>query len=92
MQELLKQPQYNPLPVEDQVAILYAANNNYLDDVPVALITQWRDDFLDFLRTAHPEVRKLIADNRFDRKFPSDEVKKAIESSIKEFKATSNYS
>ncbi|NTU81083.1 MAG: F0F1 ATP synthase subunit alpha [Chloroflexales bacterium] len=92
MQELLKQPQYNPLPVEDQVAILYAANNNYLDDVPVVKITQWRDDFLEFLKTARPAVRKLIADNRLDRKFPSDEVKNALVGAIKEFKSTSNYS
>jgi F-type H+-transporting ATPase subunit alpha len=92
LQELLKQPQYHPLPVEDQVAILYAAINNYLDDVPVPQITKWRDDFLTFLRTAHPEVRKLIYDNRLDRKFPSPEVKEALESAIKEFKATSNYS
>ncbi|MBX0327946.1 F0F1 ATP synthase subunit alpha [Oscillochloris sp. ZM17-4] len=92
LQELLKQLQYNPLPVADQVAMLYAANNNYLEDVPVAQITQWRDDFIEFLKTAHPEVRKLIDDNKLDRKFPSDEVKKALESSIKEFKSTSNYS
>ncbi|MCS6886604.1 F0F1 ATP synthase subunit alpha [Chloroflexus sp.] len=92
LQELLKQPQYQPLPVEDQVAVLYAAINNYLDDVPVPLITKWRDDFLTFLRTAHPEVRKLIYDNRLDRKFPTPEVKEALEAAIKEFKATSNYS
>ena len=92
LQELLKQPQYNPLPVEDQVAILYAANNNYLEDVPVALVTRWRVDFLEFLKTAHPEVRTLIRDNRLDRKFPSDEVKSALVAAIREFKATSNYS
>ncbi|NTW97663.1 MAG: F0F1 ATP synthase subunit alpha, partial [Oscillochloris sp.] len=92
LQELLKQLQYNPLPVADQVSMLYAANNNYLEDVPVAKITQWRDDFIAYLKTARPEVRKLIDDNKLDRKFPSDEVKKAIESAIKEFKSTSNYS
>ncbi|PDV98707.1 F0F1 ATP synthase subunit alpha [Candidatus Chloroploca asiatica] len=91
MQELLKQPQYNPLPIEDQVAILYAANNGFLEEIPVAFITTWRDDFLNFLKTAHPEVRTLIRDNRLDRKFPSDEVKNALTSAIKEFNATSNY-
>jgi F-type H+-transporting ATPase subunit alpha len=91
LQELLKQPQYKPLPVEDQVAVLYAANNNYLDDVPVLQITTWRDDFLEFLKTAHPEVRTLVRDNRLDRKFPSDEVKSALVSAIEEFKATSSY-
>jgi F-type H+-transporting ATPase subunit alpha len=92
LQELLKQPQYRPLPVEDQVAVLYAANNNYLEDVPVAQITTWRDDFLEFLKTAHPEVRTLVRDNRLDRKFPSDEVKNALVGAIEEFKATSDYS
>jgi len=92
LQELLKQVQYNPLPIEDQVAVLYAANNNYLDDVPVSAITTWRDGFLEFLKTAHPELRTLLRDNRLDRKFPSDEVKNALVSAIKEFKATSNYS
>jgi F-type H+/Na+-transporting ATPase subunit alpha len=91
LQELLKQPQYNPLPVEDQVAILYAANNGYLADVPVAMVTQWRDDFLEFLKTARPEVRTLIRDNRLDKKFPSEEVTKALVGAIKDFKATSNY-
>ncbi|NJN17000.1 MAG: F0F1 ATP synthase subunit alpha [Oscillochloris sp.] len=92
LQELLKQPQYRPLPVSEQVAILYAANNNYVDDVPVVKITQWRDDFLEFLKTAHPEVLSLIDSNKLDRKFPSDEVKKALVSAIEEFKATSTYS
>ncbi|PDW03458.1 F0F1 ATP synthase subunit alpha [Candidatus Viridilinea mediisalina] len=91
LQELLKQPQYNPLPIEDQVAILYAANNGFLEDVPVELITRWRDDFLEFMKTAHPEVRTLVRDNRLDKKFPSDEVKNALVGAIKEFKATSNY-
>jgi F-type H+/Na+-transporting ATPase subunit alpha len=92
MQELLKQIQYNPMPIEDQVAMLYAANNNFLDDVPVAQITTWRDDFLAFLKTAHPELRTLIRDNRLDKKFPSDQVKKSLDGAITEFKQTSNYS
>jgi len=58
----------------------------------VSAITTWRDDFLEFLKTAHPELRTLLRDNRLDRKFPSDEVKNALVSAIKEFKATSNYS
>jgi F-type H+/Na+-transporting ATPase subunit alpha len=92
LQELLKQVQYNPLPVEDQVAVLYAANNNFLDDVPVTAVTSWRDDFLAFLKTAHPELRTAIRDNRLDKKFPSPEIKQALESAIKEFKTTSSYS
>ncbi|HEY3230717.1 MAG TPA: F0F1 ATP synthase subunit alpha [Roseiflexaceae bacterium] len=92
LQETLKQPQYQPIPIEDQVAILYAATNGYLDDVPVGKIGQWKEDFLQYLHTAHPEVGRLIYDNRLDRKFPSDEVKNALENAISEFKQTSDYS
>ena len=91
LQEVLKQPQYQPIPVEDQVAILYAATNGYLDDVPVSQIGQWRQDFWQFLHTAHPEVGRAIYENRNDRKFPSQEVKNALEGAIKEFKQTSYY-
>ncbi len=92
LQEVLKQPQYQPLSVDDQVSILYAATNGFLDDVPVNKVGQWKADFLQFLHTAHPEVGKQIFENRLDRKFPSPEIKTALENAIKEFKQTSNYS
>ncbi len=91
LQEVLKQPQYQPLPLEDQVAVLYAANNGYLDDVPVTQVTQWKSDFLQFLHTAHADLGRAIFDNRLDRKFPSDAVRNQLESVLKEFKQTSNY-
>jgi F-type H+/Na+-transporting ATPase subunit alpha len=91
LQEALKQPQYQPIPLEDQVALLYAANNSYLDDVPVNKIGQWKQDFWQFLRTAHPDLRQSIFENRL-KKFPTDEIKNALEAAIKEFKQTSDYS
>jgi F-type H+/Na+-transporting ATPase subunit alpha len=91
LQEVLKQPQYQPLPLEDQVAILYAANNGYMDDVPVSKINQWKEDFWQFLHTAHPEIGRTIFENRLDRKFPSAEIKNALESAIQEFRQTSDY-
>jgi F-type H+-transporting ATPase subunit alpha len=91
LQEVLKQPQYQPLSVDDQVAVLYAATNGFLDDVPVSKVGQWKADFWQFLHTAHPEVGKMIFDNRLDRKFPSPEIRTALENAIKEFKQTSNY-
>jgi F-type H+-transporting ATPase subunit alpha len=57
----------------------------------VSKIGQWKADFLQFLHTAHPEVGRTIYENRLDKKFPSDEIKNALESAIKEFKQTSNY-
>jgi F-type H+-transporting ATPase subunit alpha len=92
LQEVLKQPQYQPLSVDDQVAALHAATNGFLDDVPVSKVGQWKADFWQFLHTAHPEVGKMIFENRLDRKFPSPEIKTALENAIKEFKQTSNYS
>src|ERR671937_235853 len=47
--EVLKQPQYQPVPVERQVAIIYAVTNGYLDDVEVPHIRQWEQDFLEYL-------------------------------------------
>jgi F-type H+-transporting ATPase subunit alpha len=88
LQEVLKQPQYNPMPVEDQVAILYAAGNGYLDDVPVERVGKWRADFFEYLRTAHPEVPKQIFENRNARNYPSPELKEALDNAIKEFKQT----
>jgi F-type H+/Na+-transporting ATPase subunit alpha len=50
--EVLKQPQYAPVPVERQVAIIFAATNGYLDDVDVKHIRKWERDFLEYLASA----------------------------------------
>jgi len=91
LQEALKQPQYQPIALENEVALLYAANNGFLDDVAVSRVGQWKQDFWQFLHTTHPEVGKLIFDNRL-KKFPTPEVKTALDAAIKEFKQTGNYS
>jgi F-type H+-transporting ATPase subunit alpha len=54
--EVLKQPQYQPVPVEKQVAIIFAVTNGYLDDVQVPHIRQWERDFLDYLEAQHSAV------------------------------------
>ncbi len=91
LQEVLKQPQYQPAPLEDQVALLYAATNGFLDDVPVSQIGQWKQDFTQFVHSSHADLMRQIDENRLDRKFPSDEIRSALEAAIKEFKQTSNY-
>ena len=52
--EVLKQPQYQPVPVEKQVAIIYAVTNGHLDDVQVTHIRQWERDFLEYLEATQP--------------------------------------
>ena len=54
--EVLKQPQYHPVPVEKQVVIIYAVTNGHLDGVDVKHIRQWEHDFLDYLEASHGDV------------------------------------
>jgi len=58
--ELLKQDQYVPVPVADQVAVLYAGVNSLLDDVPVDQIRRFESAFVTFLRNKHPQVLKEL--------------------------------
>jgi F-type H+/Na+-transporting ATPase subunit alpha len=73
--EVLKQPLYSPVPVENQVMILYAAINSYLDDVPVDKITTFESSFLSFMETNHAEIGKDIVQTK--------ELKPEIENSLK---------
>jgi F-type H+-transporting ATPase subunit alpha len=58
--EILKQPQYAPVPVERQVAVIYAVTNGYLDDLEVKHIRKWETDFLTYLETAQGKVLEAI--------------------------------
>ena len=59
--ELFKQPQYNPVPVEVQVAVIWTAQNGYLDDVPVERVKEFQAKLTEFLTTRKPELLKSIA-------------------------------
>jgi F-type H+-transporting ATPase subunit alpha len=61
MVELLKQGQYKPMPVADQVLSIYAGVNGYLDDVPVDTVQQFEADLLHYVQQNHPELKKNIA-------------------------------
>jgi F-type H+-transporting ATPase subunit alpha len=61
MVELLKQGQYKPMSVADQVLSLYAGVNGYLDDVPVDKVLQFEADLLHYVQQHHPELKKEIA-------------------------------
>jgi F-type H+-transporting ATPase subunit alpha len=61
MVELLKQGQYKPMPVADQVLSIYAGVNGYLDDVPVDSVLQFEADLLHYVQQNHPELKKEIA-------------------------------
>ncbi|MEE8470518.1 MAG: F0F1 ATP synthase subunit alpha, partial [Dehalococcoidia bacterium] len=82
--EILKQPQYVPMPMEKQVMILYAVNNGYLDDIPVDKISSVEEAFHRFMDSNHPEVGKAIASSRD----LSDETEDALKKAVTEFKLT----
>lgn len=83
IKEILKQPQYKPMPVQYQVIIIYTATNKYLLDVPTEDITRFEAEFFDFLDTKYPEVPNAIADEKVISEATEETLKKAIT----EFKA-----
>ncbi len=83
IKEVLKQPQYKPMPVQYQVIIIYVVTNKYLLDVPVEDITRFEAEFFEFLDTKYPEVPNAIAQN----KEISDETDAKLKKAVEEFKA-----
>lgn len=83
IKEILKQPQYKPMPVQYQVIIIFAATNKYLLDVPVEDITRFEAELFEFLDTKYPEIPSSIAEN----KVISDEIEGKLRKAIEECKA-----
>ena len=83
IKEVLKQPQYKPMPVQYQVIIIYVVTNKYLLDIPVEDITRFETEFFEFLDTKYPEVPSAIAQN----KEINDETDAKLKKAIEEFKA-----
>ena len=79
--EILKQPQYLPLQVERQVAIIFAGTNGYLDDIPLADVRRFETEFFTFLETRHGNVLSGIA----EKKQLDDQLKAALTEAVKEF-------
>ena len=80
--EILKQGQYELMPVENQVAVLYALTAGFLDYVAAEKVKEWENDFHKYLKSSAQEVLKLIA----DKKELTEEVVAKLEKAIKEFK------
>src|SRR4051812_4151578 len=80
--EILKQGQYQPLPVEKQVLIIFAGTNAYLDDLPVEQIQTFEKGLYQFVENAHPSLLPKIR----EKKVLDDEVKGMVNAALKEFK------
>jgi F-type H+-transporting ATPase subunit alpha len=83
----LRQPQFAPVPVEQQVAILWAATNGYLDDVESARISEFESGFYRFLESTHKDLLPAIA----KEKAISDDTTKALETAVKEYREQSGF-
>ncbi len=84
IKEILKQPQYQPMPVQYQVIIIYAATNRYLLDIEVKDILRFEKELFEFLDTKYPEIPASIA----KEKQIVEETEQKLKSAITEFKAS----
>ena len=83
IREILKQDQYNPLPVWYQVIIIYAATKQYLIDIPVEDVLEFEKGLFEFMDSKHPDIPAAIR----DEKVISEETEKKLVSAIEDFKA-----
>jgi F-type H+-transporting ATPase subunit alpha len=81
--ELLKQPQYQPLAVEDQVVIIWVGTNGYFDEIPVPAITRAAKEYLEFVHNRHPEITQTI----IEKQALDDALTEMMKAAVLEFKA-----
>src|SRR5881409_166050 len=87
MVELLKQGQYQPMPVENQVISIFAGTNGYLDDVPVNRVRQFEEELLDYVTREHPKIqRDIAAKGKLD-----DELTTDLRNMLTKFKSKLGY-
>ena len=84
LQEILKQPQYQPLSMENQVIEIYAGTHGFADNVPIEQMIRWETSLLRFIETSHPEISKAIV----DEKRISPETEENLEQALKAFMST----
>jgi F-type H+/Na+-transporting ATPase subunit alpha len=85
MQEVMKQGQYQPLPLHKQVMVIFAGANGFLDDVPVEKVREWEEEFFRFMDSGYPQIGQAI----LTEKDISKETDTALREAIKAYKQTS---
>jgi F-type H+-transporting ATPase subunit alpha len=79
MQEILKQPQYEPMTLENQVIVIFAGTNGFADDVPLEKMAAWQADLLRYMAASHPEIGRDITASRTINDETKDNLMKALE-------------
>jgi F-type H+-transporting ATPase subunit alpha len=82
MQEILKQPQYSPMALSDQVIVLFAGTNGYADQVPVTSMAQWQADLLKFMEASYPEIGRDLT----EKKMITDSTRASIAKALDAFR------
>ena len=82
--EILKQGQYQPMPVEQQVFVIWTVSNGLADDIPVEDIRRFEGDILEFVESSHPSVLNTLR----EKKSIDDDLKALMKEAIEDFKAT----
>jgi F-type H+-transporting ATPase subunit alpha len=84
LQEILKQPQYEPMSLENMIMVIFAGTQGFADKVPLERMRAWEQSLLRFMETSHPEIGRDIA----EKKRISDENIAALRSALDEFAHT----
>ena len=84
MQEILKQPQYSPMSLPDQVIAIFAGTNGFADLVPVDKMGEWQAEMLKYIESSHPEIGKEIT----EKKIITDDNRKKLMTALDTFRTT----
>jgi F-type H+-transporting ATPase subunit alpha len=84
LREVLKQPQYSPVPIEQQIIVLFAATEGYADEVPVVEMAEWEQELLRYFNSTKMEILTEIK----TEKVISDELEEKIRAALEEFNAS----
>jgi len=88
--EILKQPQYQPLPMEKQVTILFAGTRGLLDELPVEVLQDFEQELYAFIEKKHPAIFSELAEKQIISEELDKKMRAAIQECVKEFKANRN--
>ncbi len=87
LMEILKQGQYAPMDIEEQVVIIFAATNGFVDEVPIEAVGKFETEFLEYVKVKSPKLLPEIA----EKKEVTDEIRKTLEATIQDFLKTFKY-
>ncbi|MDF2953480.1 MAG: FoF1-type ATP synthase [Thermodesulfobacterium sp.] len=88
--EILKQPQYQPLPVEKQICILFAGTRGFLDEMPLEVLGQYEKELYEFIESKYPEIYKEIKEKKEITPELEEKMKQALKEFNEEFKKNNN--